>query len=99
MAESTADVPSVVDTSSSSKRPLEGEQSEAVATSQQILPGDSAVTRAEKSEGNGINGHDAVVGSEEPVAKRVKLDDTNQQEAPKADARDRVKGLAMVKEE
>ena len=85
------------------KRPLEGEQLEEAHPPQPIFPEDSAVTKAEKIERNGVNWHDgeeAPVATEvsEPPPKRVKVEQ-RETEAPKADARDKVKGIALVKPE
>ena len=87
------------------KRPLEGEQLEEAHPPQPIFPEDSAVTKAEKIERNGANGHavgvaEAPVTSDvsEPPPKRVKVEE-QRTEAPKVDARDKVKGIALVKPE
>jgi tRNA-dihydrouridine synthase 3 len=55
------------------KRPLEGGQLEEGHPRQPILPEDSAVTKAEKVERNGVNAGEHKLKSEEPAAKRVKL--------------------------
>jgi tRNA-dihydrouridine synthase 3 len=83
------------------KRPLEGEQLEEAHPPQPIFPEDSAATKAEKIERNGVNGHDAAeapVSTEvsEPPLKRVKVEELRT-EAPTVDARDKVKGIALVK--
>jgi tRNA-dihydrouridine synthase 3 len=56
------------------ERPLEGEQLKEAPPPQPILPQDSAVTRAKKVERNGANAEAHGMNSEEPAAKRVKLD-------------------------
>jgi tRNA-dihydrouridine synthase 3 len=94
------------------KNPLEGEQLEDPHPPQPILPEDSAVTKAEKVERNGENVKEHELDSEEPAAKRVKLghpelesSSLNQfkagpeTEAVKADRREKVKGIALVKPE
>lgn len=90
------------------KRPLESE-TEPNCPPQTVLLEESAVTKAEKAESNGS--HYGTVKNEEPfeapAAKRVKIE---QSEAPadqneprssenKVDARDKVKGVALVKPE
>lgn len=67
---------------------------------QPILPEDTAVTKAKKVE-SGINdGELHVADTEEPVAKRAKLDQIKTEaETPKVDSRDKVKGIALVKAE
>jgi len=83
---------------------------------QPILPEDSAVTKAEKVERNGANAEAHELNSEEPAAKRVKLDQPETESSPnfsnqtldynkpeteslKADKREKVKGIALVKPE
>ncbi|TVY78383.1 tRNA-dihydrouridine(47) synthase [NAD(P)(+)] [Lachnellula suecica] len=96
----TDNVPNPLAPEQSLKRPAEEAQ---LDTSQPILPGDSAVTKAEKIEGNGTNGH-AVKAEErsaeasEPPSKRVKVEE-QEVKAPKTDSRDKVKGIALVKPE
>ncbi|TVY29994.1 tRNA-dihydrouridine(47) synthase [NAD(P)(+)] [Lachnellula hyalina] len=87
------------------KRPLEGQQLEEAHPPQPIFPEDSAVTKAEKIERNGVNANtveaaEAPITSEVsgPPSKRIKVDEQNV-EAPKVDARDKVKGIALVKPE
>ena len=77
------------------KRALEGEQLEKAYAPQPVLPEDSAVTKAEV-ERNGPQQEDT--SSEEPSAKRVKLEQT-EVEAAKVDSRNKVKGIALVKPE
>lgn len=67
---------------------------------QTILPEDSAVTKIEKAERNGsIKQED----SEEPAAKRVKIEQheaaPNGNGNPATDSRDKVRGVALVKPE
>jgi tRNA-dihydrouridine synthase 3 len=98
------------------KRHLEGEQLEEAHPPQPIVPEDSAVTEAEKVERNGENAEVHELNSEEPVAKRVKLDQPEMETPPsfsdqtldynkpeteslKADKREKVKGIALVKPE
>jgi tRNA-dihydrouridine synthase 3 len=94
------------------KRPLEGEQWEEAHHPQPILPEDSAVTKAEKVERNGESVEEHELESEEPAAKRVKLGHPElessslaqckarpETEAVKADRREKVKGIALVKPE
>lgn len=67
---------------------------------QTILPEDSTVTKMEKLERNESLKQEA---SEEPAAKRVKIEQSegNQDgdEKPLVDSRDKVRGVAMVKHE
>jgi len=85
-------VPNPLVPAQSLKRPLEEEQLEEAHPPQPILPEDSAVTKAEKIERNGVNGH------EEPAAKKVRFTQTEEvaDEVPK---RQKVKGIALVKPE
>lgn len=95
-------------TEESLKRPLESE-TEPTCSPQKILPEDSAVTKAEKAERNGS--HYGTVKNEEtfeePAPKRVKIGQSEvsaDQNEPcsseiKVDARDKVKGVALVKPE
>ncbi len=86
------------------KRPLLGEQLEGVHQPQPIFAEDSAVTKAEKVERSGHS------GSEEPSAKRIKLEQPDQSSKEntsatgnggvfKTDSRDKVRGIAMIKAE
>lgn len=85
------------------KRPASGEQLEEAHPPQPILPGDSAMTKAEKVERNGADEFEG------PSAKRVKREheDTSalatktehQNEAPKIDSCDKVRGIAKIKSE
>lgn len=99
----TDEVPNPLAPEQSLKRPLEGQQLEEAHPPQPIFPEDSAVTKAEKIERNGANGHTAdapagVAASDEPPPKRVKVEE-QEEEAPKVDTRDKVKGIALVKPE
>jgi tRNA-dihydrouridine synthase 3 len=80
------------------KRPLDGEQLEEAHTLQPVLPEDSAATKAEKVERNGTIENSDVEDSAEPATKRIKLDQP-QQQAPRTNTREKVKGLALIKEE
>lgn len=99
----TEEIPNPIAPEYSLKRPLEGQQLEEAHPPQPIFPEDSAVTKAEKIERNGVNA-DAVEAAEPPVtseasgppSKRIKVESA---EAPKVDARDKVKGIALVKPE
>jgi tRNA-dihydrouridine synthase 3 len=86
------------------KRPLPGEQLEGAHPPQPIFTEDSAVTKAEKVERSGQN------DSEEPSAKRIKLEQPGQSSKEdtsatgnggvlKTDSRDKVRGIAMIKAE
>jgi len=72
---------------------------------QPIFPEDLAVTKAEKFERNGVTLTEDNLDGQEPAAKRVKMDDSmegvveNGAEEKKVDARDKVKGIALVKTE
>jgi tRNA-dihydrouridine synthase 3 len=97
------EVPNPLAPEQSLKRPFEGEQLEEAHPPQPIFPEDSAVTKAEKIERNGVNGHTAeapaaVEASGEPPSKRVKVEE-QKEDAPKVDTRDKVKGIALVKPE
>jgi tRNA-dihydrouridine synthase 3 len=94
------------------KRPLEGEQLEEAHPPYPSLPEDSAVTKAEKVQRNGENVEEHGLESEEPTAKRVKLEHPElessslaqlkagpEAEAVKADRREKVRGIALVKPE
>ncbi len=100
-------LPNPVDLEQSLKRSIDyfsGEQAHP-PTSQPIPPEDSAVTEAEKTERNGVNGKHESLDVKEPAAKRVKMDDSveaiavNATEEKKVDSRDKVKGIALVKTE
>lgn len=91
----TDNVPNPLNPEQSLKRPLNGEQKEEAHPPQPIFPEDSAVTKAEKIERNGLSS-DTPEASERPP-KRVKVDEEGT-EAPK-DSRDKVKGIALVKSE
>ena len=69
------------------KRQLEGEQS-AIPTSAQSNTDPVATTNGTQMEGN---------GSHEPTSKRLKLDQTEQ--GLRMDAREKVKGIALIKPE
>jgi len=87
-----------LDPGQSLKRPLNGEQLEEAHPPQPVLPGDSTVTKSEKLERNGTaEGEKSQLDSNEPAAKRVKLDAAG--DTPRVDARDKVKGVALVKPE
>jgi tRNA-dihydrouridine synthase 3 len=72
---------------------------------QPIFPEDSAVTKAEKVERNGVTLTEGDLDGQEPAAKRVKVEDSkegvvnNGAEEKKVDSRDKVKGIALVKTE
>jgi hypothetical protein len=72
---------------------------------QPIFPEDSAVTKAEKVERNGVILTEGNLDGQEPAAKRFKMDDLikgvvkNGAEEKKVDSRDKVKGIALVKTE
>jgi tRNA-dihydrouridine synthase 3 len=72
---------------------------------QTIFPEDSAVTKAEKVESNGVTLTEGDLDGQEPAAKRVKVEDSkkgvvnNGAEEKKVDSRDKVKGIALVKTE
>lgn len=90
-----------MDPSQSLKRPLTAQQTEEAHPPQPILPKDSALTEAEKNERNGAHGG-LGEGSEEPepVRKKAKLEgDTPETTESKDDARDKVKGIALIKPE
>ncbi|TVY49802.1 tRNA-dihydrouridine(47) synthase [NAD(P)(+)] [Lachnellula occidentalis] len=101
----TVETPNPLAPEQSLKRPLEGQQLEEAHPPQPIFPQDSAVTKAEKIERNGVNADtveaaEAPITSEvsEPPSKRVKVEERTA-EAPTVDARDKVKGIALVKPE
>jgi tRNA-dihydrouridine synthase 3 len=95
-------VPNLLDPDQSLKRSYEEEQAKEAHPPQPILPEDSAVTKAEKAETNGANGlchvSSAPDSEEEPAQKKIKLD-VPESETPKTDAREKVKGIALVKPE
>ncbi len=72
---------------------------------QPIFPEDSAVTKAEKVERNGVTSTEGNLDEQEPAAKRVKMEDSNEgivkngAKETKVDSRDKVKGIALVKTE
>lgn len=72
---------------------------------QPIFPEDSAVTKAEKVERNGVSSTEGNLDVQEPAAKRVKMEDPkegvveNGAEEKKVDSREKVKGIALVKTE
>ncbi|RFU34795.1 hypothetical protein B7463_g1580, partial [Scytalidium lignicola] len=68
------------------KRPLDGEEAPVVTP------------HTEAVEKNGINGHDVSDASGGPTVKRVKLD-SSEDIAPEVSGRERVRGIAPVKEE
>jgi hypothetical protein len=88
----------------SMKRPLDIEPAEDKNSPQLDTPQDSAATATDKVQSNGVAGAKAIHHEESdsgrPAAKRVKLDNGEPEAQPiNADARDRVKGVALVKEE
>ncbi len=85
-------MPNPLEPTQSLKRPLEGEQLEEAHLPRPVLPEDSAVTKAEKIERNGVNGRG------EPAAKKVKVEQ-EEDVAPEASKRQKVKGIASVKPE
>lgn len=101
MVSDMADMKDPLEPTSSLKRPLEQDN---IMPTQSIIPGDSIVTTAKKAERSGLtdaNGN-CFDGSEstEPESKRAKLDNRKAEiGSNKVDARDKVKGVAMVKEE
>jgi tRNA-dihydrouridine synthase 3 len=95
------------DPEQSLKRPLNEEQ---LAEAHPPLPSfileeNSAVTKAEKVESNGVNVKGKILDTAEPAAKRVKMGEPveglaeNGHEKKKIDSRDKVKGIALVKPE
>lgn len=86
---------------SSLKRPLEQDK---ILPTEQIFAGGSPVTETKKVERNGLidpnDNHYDGSESAEPESKRTKLDNSKAQVGShKVDARDKVKGVALVKEE
>ena len=88
-------IPNPVEPSASLKRPLEGQQQLNEAHHTPILPEDSAVTKAEKVEGNGLI--EGSIHSEGPAAKRAKL--VGPEVKIGSDGRAKVHGVALVKQE
>jgi hypothetical protein len=73
-------------------------------TPQPIQPKDSAATKVNGVKAIGVNGtngvHHEASDSGEPASKRVKLDNGKPAaRSHRVDARDKVKGVALVKEE
>lgn len=89
-------VPNPLELEQSLKRPLNEETSEG-DHSQPILPEDSAVTKAEKVIANGTVGETPVANTDSPLKKRKLYSEPA--ETPNGDARDKVKGIALVKAE
>jgi hypothetical protein len=93
----------LMDSTPSLKRPLE---EGVIDTTGAVLPQDSSTTQAEKLQ-NGtpieVNGHHTDTPDfPQPESKRVKLDNGTESvsvDARKPDARDRQKGVALIKEE
>ena len=75
------------------KIPASHHQSRDANPAQPPLPGDSAVTRAEKHEGNGLDQNDDF-----PPAKKLKLEPVVDSELP-AKVDNRRKGVASIKPE
>jgi tRNA-dihydrouridine synthase 3 len=99
------DTPNPLAPEQSLKRPAEAQPEKEAHPPQPIFEEDSAVTKAEKVERHGpeVAFGNAVAEDEfeESPAKRLKLepDPTTNTELPKADAREKVKGIALVKPE
>jgi hypothetical protein len=86
------------------KRPLDVEQVNDTHSPHTIQPKDSAATNTNQVEANGVNGADGIhheaSHSGEPAAKRLKLENGEQEaQSHKVDARNKVKGVALLKEE
>jgi tRNA-dihydrouridine synthase 3 len=81
-------IPDPLDSEGGLKRQLEEERPEDIHPSQPTTTGDPMVTTTETAEGNGIH---------EPASKRVKIDQSEQ--TPRVDARDKVRGIALIKPE
>jgi tRNA-dihydrouridine synthase 3 len=101
MGSDMADIEDPSEPTSSLKRPLEQDN---ILLTQPILPRDLVVTKPKKVERSGLidtNGnHFDGPESAEPESKRVKLDNSEAElGSHKVDARDKVKGVALVKEE
>jgi tRNA-dihydrouridine synthase 3 len=98
-------LPNPADPEQSLKRPLLEDQLEEAHPPQPILPEDSAVTKAEKVERNGVDVKEEKLNVEAPSAKRIKMEASvqettaNGREDNKVDSRDKVKGIALVKPE
>jgi tRNA-dihydrouridine synthase 3 len=90
-------VPNPLEPNQAIKRPLSHETTLQNSQSQPVLPEDSAVTKAEKVVGSGTEEETTVEEAESPV-KRRKLN-SEPAEYPNGDARDKVKGIALVKAE
>jgi tRNA-dihydrouridine synthase 3 len=89
------DVPNPLELKQSLKRPFEEEQLDCPA--QPLHPDDSAVTKAEKVTRNGDEGGDVPVPDPEPP--EIKRTNTGTVETSTVDARDKIKGIALVKAE
>jgi tRNA-dihydrouridine synthase 3 len=104
-AKMSEQIPKSIDPEQSLKRPIGNHSEEPIAPTQPILSEDSAVTKAEKIIRNGVNGKGEEFEVQEPAAKRVKMEGQveaatqNGTEDKKLDARDKVKGIALVKTE
>lgn len=86
------------------KRPLDIELLDDTSSPQLDTSKDSEAVTADKIQSNGVTGpHSAHLGAFDcggPAAKRVKLDNgESDAKSSIADARDKVKGVALVKEE
>jgi hypothetical protein len=86
------------------KRSLDIEQGDDTHTPQLIQPKELVATEANEVRAdavNGINGvHCEASDSGEPAAKKLKLNNGEQEaQSHRVDARDKVKGVALVKEE
>lgn len=86
------------------KRPVDVVPVDDTHSPQPVQHKDSAATEANGVRANGVNGTSGVQheasNSGEPTSKRVKLEDGGSAaRPPKLDARDKVKGVALVKEE
>lgn len=85
------------------KRPLENDHVEDTTAPQPITSTNSAATKTERIERNGANGFEG--GNEqandidEPSAKKLKTDESGLENKRPTDSRDKVKGIALVKEE
>jgi len=92
------------ETPQSLKRPLNIVLADEPQTPQPIQPKHSAAAETNGVKANGVNETNGVrqetSDSGEPASKRVKLDDDRPAaESQRADARDKVNGVALVKEE
>ena len=86
------------------KRPLDVIPVDDTHTPQPIQPKDSAAIKANEVKANGVAGADGIhheaSDSGEPAAKRLKLNNGElEKRSHKVDAKDKVKGVALVKEE